>query len=246
MLTVVFAVLAAVCAVYGIIVRLAGSGTPFFLIWFALGVLCALLAVYTGKELWRFVPHSLRIAARIFAAAAFLLVIVTEGFVLTGFRKNVRPGAEYLIVLGAQVYADGPCRVLKYRLDEAYEYLTENPGCVCIVSGGKGWNEPETEAEIMKRYLEGRGISKERILKEDRSKSTLENMIFSAELLPRKEMPVGIVTNNFHIFRAVSIAKKQGLTGAFGIPAGTEALFQANNMFREFFGVMKDLIKGNM
>lgn len=242
---VLFSVLAALLLIYGIIIRLAGSGTPFFMVWIALALISAFFAVYTGKELWRHVPHAMRMAVRILAVLAAAAVIVTEGFVFTGFRAEEKK-ANHLIVLGAQVYADGPCRVLKYRLDRAYDYLTENPQAVCIVSGGKGWNEPETEAEIMRRYLLERGISEDRIIKEDRSKSTLENILFSRELLPSGDIPVGIVTNNFHVFRAVSIARKQGLSDAFGIPAGSEALFQPNNMFREFFGVMKDLAKGNM
>ena len=57
---------------------------------------------------------------------------------------------------------------------------------------------------------------------------------------------VGIVSNNFHVFRAVGIAKKQGIVHAEGVAADTHWFYLPNNMFREFFGVVKDTLKGNM
>ena len=242
----VFSVLAVIFIIYGVIVRFAGSGTAFFLVWIFLGLLCAAAAFYFGKELWRHVPHGLRLAVRITAAAVMIWILVTEALILTGFRKPKSVRADYLIVLGAQVYADGPCRVLQYRLDEAAAYLSGHPETACIVSGGQGWNEPRTEAEVMKEYLVKKGIEKDRILMEDASTNTVENIRFSMKMLPSPDVPAGIVTNNFHAFRAMRIARKQGLSLAYGMPAASEPFYQMNNMFREFFGVMKDLLRGNM
>jgi len=53
--------------------------------------------------------------------------------------------------------------VLRYRLDEAYRYLKDDPETICIVSGGQGYNEPCQEAEVMKKYLEDKGIDSSRI-----------------------------------------------------------------------------------
>lgn len=115
-------------------------------------------------------------------------------------------GLDYIIVLGAQVRKDGPSPVLKYRLDKAVEYLNENPDTVCIVSGGQGSNEPWTEAEGMAQYLQEKGIDTARILTEDQSQTTEQN-ITNSKMLMKEGASVGIVTNNFHVFRALQIAK---------------------------------------
>lgn len=65
---------------------------------------------------------------------------------------------DYVIVLGTQIHESGPSIVLKYRLDAAVLYLNENPGTICIVSGGQGKNEPYSEAEGMAKYLIEKGI----------------------------------------------------------------------------------------
>lgn len=96
--------------------------------------------------------------------------------------------------------------VLKYRLDKAVEYLNENPDTVCIVSGGQGSNEPWSEAEGMARYLQEKGIDTARILTEDQSQTTGQNITNSKKLM-KEGASVGIVTNNFHVFRALQIAK---------------------------------------
>ena len=73
----------------------------------------------------------------------------------------------------------GPRAALKYRLDEAVEYLEDNPKTICIVSGGQGANEPYSEAEGMAQYLKEQGIAASRILLEDKSLNTEQNMEYS-------------------------------------------------------------------
>ena len=164
-----------------------------------------------------------------------------EACIISGFRQHGAEDLDYIIVLGAQVYESGPSVVLKYRLDEAIGYLNENPDTLCIVSGGQGYNEPYAEAVGMAAYLEEHGIPEERIILEDTSKNTEQNMINSMALMP-EQASVGLVTNDFHVFRAVWIAKKQGMTNVCGIAADSTTLFLPNNMFREFFGVVKYVI----
>lgn len=150
-------------------------------------------------------------------------------------------GLDYIIVLGAQVRKDGPSPVLKYRLDKAVEYLNENPDTVCIVSGGQGSNEPWSEAEGMARYLQEKGIDTARILTEDQSQTTGQNITNSKKLM-KEGASVGIVTNNFHVFRALQIAKKYGLSDVCGIAADSTPKYLPNNMLREFFAEMKWLL----
>ncbi len=135
-----------------------------------------------------------------------LVFCIVEGCVISQMHADGREGLDYIIVLGAQVRKDGPSPVLKYRLDKAVEYLNENPDTVCIVSGGQGSNEPWSEAEGMARYLQEKGIDTARILPEDKSQTTEQN-ITNSKMLMKEGASVGIVTNNFHVFRALQIAK---------------------------------------
>ena len=125
-------------------------------------------------------------------------------------------------------------------------YLTVNEDTVCIVSGGQGSNEPCSEAEGMYRYLTEKGIEPERIIMEDKSTDTSENIAYSMDLIGRKDVSVGIVTNNFHVFRGVHLAKAAGFQDVSGISARSNVYFQLNNMVREFFGIMKDFVCGNL
>ena len=93
---------------------------------------------------------------------------------------------DYIIVLGAQVRADGPSKVLKHRLNTAIDYLEKNPETICIVSGGQGYNEPCTEAQAMADYMEAVGIEKDRLILEDESKTTEQNIKYSKKIYERR------------------------------------------------------------
>ena len=109
-----------------------------------------------------------------------------------------------------------------------------------------GYNEPVSEAEGMKGYLADAGIDPERILAEDASTNTTQNLIYSGELLNKSEDSVVVVTNNFHMFRALAIAKKQGYLHVEGLSAGTFPLTVPNNLLREAFGIVKDFMANNL
>lgn len=91
----------------------------------------------------------------------------------------------------------------------------------------------------MKDYLMAHGLPQERILMEDKSTNTRENLIFSRELIP-DGASVGIISNGFHICRALHLAEKMGIENASGIPAKSDLATQPTNLLREFFAVVKD------
>lgn len=224
-----------------------GHGTNFYFIWLFLGVVTILFAMLWKKGVFtEYVPLGLR---RFFLAGVLfggLLFMIVEGCIISGFSAEGKPRLDYLVVLGAQMKANGPSKALQYRLDEAVTYLEENKETKVIVSGGKGPDEHISEAQGMYDYLIQKGIAYDRIIMEDRSENTFQNLTYSAELLNKEEDTVGVVTNNFHVFRAVKIAKKSGYENVCGIAARGEPFLQYNNMMREFFGVVKDFLVGNM
>lgn len=225
-----------------------GHGSNFYFIWLFLAAGCVVFAILMKKGFFTaYVPLWLRRAFVACVCAGTVFLLVVEGSILSGFVERGKPGADYIVVLGAQMKANGPSKALQYRLDEAARYLNENPDTLVIVSGGQGSDEHISEAQGMYDYLVDRkGIAPERILLEDQSENTFQNLTFSAELLDKEKDSVAVVTNNFHVFRAVRIARKAGYTNVCGIAARGEPFHQANNMLREFFGVVKDFLVGNI
>ena len=120
--------------------------------------------------------------------------------------------AQAVIVLGCKVNGTNPSRMLKRRLDSAQRFLKEHPDAVCVVSGGKGDDEKISEAQAMKTYLIENGIAESRVIAEDKSVNTNENMRFSADILKKMGIEkAAVVTDGFHQYRAGIIAEKYGL-----------------------------------
>ncbi len=140
------------------------------------------------------------------------VIMVSAILFIYGNVKTVTYKEDYLIVLGCGVNGEKPTSPLVSRLDTALSYCEKNTECKIIVSGGQGNGEDITEAEAMKRYLVEHGIETGRIIKEDKSTSTTENFIFSNRLVDGGfgSYSVAFITNDFHVYRANSLARYQG------------------------------------
>lgn len=243
---IVWLILGILCLFYGISICMLRSGSKFFLVWIAIGAGFFCLSFLAAQNVWEKLPGGLRVAILFMVLCAALLLAALEALVLRGFSQRGEKNLDAIIVLGAQVWPSGPSFSLKYRLDTAITYLEENPDTICIVSGGQGYNEPFTEAQGMYDYLTAHGIAPDRIRREERSTNTVENIRFSRQLLQPDETKIGIVTNDFHVYRGVSIARKSGLPDAVGIAAPSNRYYLPNNMFREAFGIIKDRLAGHL
>lgn len=146
-------------------------------------------------------------------ALLLLLFLVVSGMM---FYHAARPAPSQatVVVLGASVKGGAPSAMLADRLDAALRYLEANPNSVCIVSGGQGSDEPESEAAVMQRYLTAKGIAADRIYQEDRSMNTFENIAFSREIIEAEGLSptVVIATQEFHQYRGQFFAHKAGLS----------------------------------
>lgn len=250
------------CLMIGIFVE---HGTKFFLVWGVLGAGLMGLGCLIGRyRLLDYLPEWIKISVTVLAAAGILLFLIIEGLILSKFWSKPPDGADYCIILGAQIKENGPSEVLRRRLDAAITYLQANEGTKVIVSGGQGANEPMSEAQGMYEYLVSAGVEESRILLEDQSLNTHGNLAFSAKLLDmeeersmeencsieeghsRKTDTIVVVTNNFHVFRALGIAKKMGYEKVYGLATDSYPGMLPNNMMREFLGVVKDFLVGNL
>ena len=152
---------------------------------------------------------------------------------------------EYMIVLGAHVQGTRLTLALLERTRRALQYLEENPETKAVLSGGQGEGEDISEAQAMCNYLVEHGIDRERLILEGRSTSTTENLKFSLEIIGL-DHSVGVVTNNFHVFRGTAIGKKCGCKEIYPIPSRYRSWRLLIYIPREILAIIKDKIMGNL
>ncbi|MGN1328341.1 MAG: ElyC/SanA/YdcF family protein [Eubacterium sp.] len=151
-------------------------------------------------------------------------------------------GKRILVVLGCRVKGDIPSRALKKRVDSAYLYLLSNPQSKAILSGGQGRDEFISEALCMKNMLTERGISPDRLIIEDRSVSTYENIKFSMKYIEDAGVKeIAVATSEYHQKRAKLICKKFGLT-AYSVSSKTDPLILPVFVLREIFALAKEYV----
>lgn len=232
------------------IVLYAGLSSKFPFIWLAAGIAFYIMAFLIHKRIQ--IPFGVKTGGVLLLAAAGVVFVCVELLIAAAMLQKPDKELDYLIVLGAQVKGDVPSLSLKYRIDAAGDYLRENKETKAVLSGGKGPGENISEAECMYRELLLRGIEKERLIKEDKSVNTSENIEFSYRILQDRhkngteKLKTGIVTNGFHVFRGTAIARKKMNGKIQGIPAKSNKFLLVNYMVREFLGVLKDRAAGNL
>ena len=247
--SIIFAVLSVLCVLYYIImISYAGIGTSFAPAWLVAFVFFALIAVFQFLDCRKIIMVLpwIRRLVWIVVILCFGLFLTLEGMIISGMTGKPEKNLDYIIVLGAQVRGDVPSKSLYRRIEVAAQYLKDNPETVAIVSGGKGNGENISEAQCMYEYLVDMGVDGDRIILEDESTSTEENIDLSMKIikeLSHKDAKVGIITNNFHIFRAKCIGQKQGLQ-VVGIPAKSDEILLLNYMVREAFGLVEHKLRG--
>ena len=227
----------------GIFVRF-GQSLQF--LWLLGGIaFVARFAFWTWADRAGRIPASgLLMPLRIAFLATVALFLIAEALILIPGLGDAPAGLDYIVVLGARVNGTEPSGALRNRIAVAAEYLEANPNTIAVLSGGKGPDEDITEAWCMYENLIAKGIDSERLILEDRSTDTSENLRFSREFVPVGAR-TGLVTNNFHICRALGLAR--GLNwDVEAVPVATSLLSLPHYLMREFVGVAYELARGNI
>lgn len=174
--------------------------------------------------------------------AVILLASVETAFMIKAATAKPSENAT-VVVLGCRAYGSRPSIMLASRLDAAYEYLTEHPDAICIVSGGQGPDESMPEAECMYLYLTEKGIAPERIYQENRSTSTRENLFFSQEIIEAEGLKpeIAIVTNEYHEYRAGMVADALEMEYS-AVPARTPLWLFPTYYIRELYGIIYEWV----
>ena len=240
---VVFLSLGVLCLLYYVAcASVIGMFSAQIWIWFLMGILFLVRGMIEWyikkKQITVKIPiivRSIYTAGLVLSLALFLFV---EVMIISHMTNQGEKDLDYIIVLGAAVRGDVPSLALSYRINKAYTYLKDNPDTQVIVSGGKGSGENVSEAECMARILEEKGIEASRILMEDKSTSTEENLEFSYPLIENDNTNIGIVSSNFHLYRALRIANKYGYSNVQGISAAYPVYLLPHSLVREFIGII--------
>ena len=165
------------------------------------------------------------LGAVLFAVALGLLCLAE------GSQPKPDANSKAIIVLGSQVYPDGnPSPQLELRLEAALQTYLEHPRLI-IVCGAQGDNEPKQEAIVMRDWLVAHGVTGQ-IKVDTASRNTRENLENAIALLPSDVDTVTIVTSDYHLPRALALARDLGLRGD-GIGSPCKQEYWVKNHFRE-------------
>ena len=232
----------------GIMVRF---GQSLLFLWPLLGLAC-IARWWLWRRAWRDgrphpFPGWLLAVIRCVVALCLCFFCFVEYFVFSAAFSVPKDGLDAIVVLGARVDEDGsPSGSLNERIEAAAEYLLRNPDTLVVASGGQGADEPMSEAECIRLHLAAKGVAPDRILVEDRSTSTAENLTNSFALLEGRAGSVGIVTNDFHIFRALCTGRALGSFELSPLPARSSVSGFIHYSMREFFALVVSWIRGDL
>ena len=190
---------------------------------------------------------------RFLKAAAVVLVLgivvmFLTGIVIYSYGKKAEPEkSDCMIILGCRLYSSVPSPFLQGRLDRGIELYKKGYCRYIIVSGGMGQGETITEAEAMKQYLEKNGVPSDKIICEDKSVSTMTNIINSSKLMKEKGFDAAIIiSNSYHLKRASLMAEKCGISATVsGVYMSKYPADEAAGFIREIAALWKFIVLGN-
>lgn len=174
-----------------------------------------------------------------FTLSVFALYTISSLLNLLRVRKKTY---RSILVLGCGLKENGEVTpLLAGRVDKGIEAYRQNPGSRMVLSGGKGGDEVLAEGEAMKHYALQQGVPKSDILVEDKSANTRENLLFSEKLIREdageESGNLLVVTNNYHVLRALLLAKNLGIP-CDGRGSRTKLYFSLNAFVREWIAYL--------
>lgn len=166
-----------------------------------------------------------------------LLAVYILSAILNLIHLKKSREADYIIVLGSGIIGKKVTPLLAARIEKGIRLLQYNPNAMMIMSGGQGVGEDIPESEAMAAYAIDKGVDTKRILLEQKSVSTEQNLLFSRNLIEKETPKIIIVTTAYHVFRALILARKQGMR-CVGFGSKTKWYFTLNALIREFMGYL--------
>ena len=177
-----------------------------------------------------------------------LIVFTINMYVKLSTKKQIITNNDYsglkdidcIIVLGAGIWGDKPSPMLEDRLLQGIDLYKNNVSEKIIMSGDHGTAEYD-EVNTMKSYAIEQGVPSEDIFMDHAGFSSYESIYRAKEIFDAKK--IVIVTQEYHLYRAVYIANQLGLE-AYGVASDPRKY--AGAMFREIREILarnKDFVK---
>lgn len=171
---------------------------------------------------------------------------ITQVMIKMNEKQDEEKDYEYIVVLGARLYGENISPTLRNRLEKSLEVVSENENAKIIVTGGQGPDEDIAEAKAMQGYLIENGVDRERILVENKSTSTMENLKYARKIIENEHssdgnIKIAIVTNEFHMYRSKILAKRNGFI-PYSKPSKSIDYMKPKFYFREYFAVLKSIM----
>ncbi len=185
-----------------------------------------------------------KITAWVLIFAFIISFAIVESKIISAVQTTDE-SCDYLLVLGCSVRGTELTRAARARADAAIEYLEKNPECTAILCGGTGKKDKISEAQAFYNYMTDKGIDKSRLIKEEKSIDTRQNINFAKEFMPDVNgLSVAVVTNDFHLYRSTIIMKKAGFTDIYCVngPTPNVPFLHLCLYLREYFSVMLEYL----
>ena len=195
----------------------------------------------------KFIPKLLIILLAIIMMI-IIAVVTINIYVKSTTRKQIITNNDFsnlndidcIIVLGAGIWGEKPSPMLEDRLLEAVKLYKNNVTSKIIMSGDHGSKDYD-EVNVMKEFAIEQGVPSENIFMDHAGFSTYESLYRAKEIFQAKK--VIIVTQKYHLYRALYIANKLGLE-AYGVGADPRKYVGATyREFREILARNKDFVK---
>ena len=172
--------------------------------------------------------------------AGFNLAVIrsAEKHLLSVDKAVSLEDVDCILVLGCKVHGDGePSDMLEDRLLRGLELYETGAAPKLLMSGDHGQTDYD-EVDSMKRFAVDRGVPSENVFMDHAGFSTYESMYRARDVFQAKK--IIIVTQGYHLYRAVYIARALGLE-AYGVDADLRNYSgQSGRDFREILARVKD------
>ncbi len=177
-----------------------------------------------------------------------IIVLGINGYVKLSTKSQIIKDNDFsnvkdmdcIVVLGAGIWKDKPSPMLEDRLNEGINLYKKGVATKIIMTGDHSRADYD-EVNVMKQFAIDKEVPSENIFMDHAGLSTYESIYRAKEIF--KANKIIIVTQEYHLYRALYIANRLGLE-AVGVPADPRVYAGATyREIREILARNKDFIQ---
>ena len=185
--------------------------------------------------------------------AIFLIIVIVIVFIINYYVKfsskkqiiseeeaEKLENVDCILILGAGIWGDKPSPMLEDRLTQGISLYKNGVSNKIIMSGDHSKKDYD-EVNVMKKFAIDEEVQSEDIFMDHAGFSTYESIYRAKEIFKAKK--IVIVTQKYHLYRALYIANKLGIE-AYGVSSDPRKYVgQTSREIREILARDKDFIK---